>query len=161
MLPSPHQFAINEFMRRAGQAVPEVPCVPEHAVLYLRASLIIEEALETLEALGCMVDVEIEQTEDGLKRHTVTVYNGLWAAGPDLVKIADGCADLSVVTIGTLSACGIIDTPILRAVDQSNLEKFGPGATKREDGKWLKPPTWRAPDLLSLLKEQGYEVPNT
>jgi predicted HAD superfamily Cof-like phosphohydrolase len=71
-----------------------------------------------------------------------------------MIEVADGCADVSVVTIGTLSACGIADKPLLKEVDESNLRKFGPGYSKREDGKWIKPPDWKVPDIAKVLNEQ-------
>ena len=73
---------------------------------------------------------------------------------PNLVEIADGCADLSVVTIGTLSACGIADEMLLGVVDANNLAKFGPGHSIREDGKLIKPKNHKPPDIAQLLEIQ-------
>ncbi|RME74113.1 MAG: hypothetical protein D6785_16225, partial [Planctomycetota bacterium] len=75
---------------------------------------------------------------------------------PSLVEIADGCADIMVVTTGTLSACGISDIPLQEEVDQNNLSKFGPGGYEREDGKWVKPPDHKPPKILKILEDQGY-----
>jgi predicted HAD superfamily Cof-like phosphohydrolase len=38
-----------------------------------------------------------------------------------------------------------------QAVDQNNLAKFGPGGHRREDGKWVKPPDHKPPDIAGLL----------
>jgi predicted HAD superfamily Cof-like phosphohydrolase len=51
-----------------------------------------------------------------------------------------------VVTIGTLSACGISDIPLLMEVDDSNIAKFGPNGKRRPDPA--------DPDVASVLKRQ-------
>ena len=139
-----HQKRIEELMRRASQELPIKPIMPPQAVRQLRANLILEEALETIEALGFAVKLN--------NNDFVAVQMG----EPDIVKVVDGCADVSVVTIGTLSAFGVSDQPILEAVDANNLEKFGPGSYRREDGKWIKPPGHKPADIMDLLIKQGY-----
>ena len=106
---SAHQRRVDEFMRRAEQEVPGSPCIPTENVRMLRAELILEEALETVVELGFIASVEIEMDPDQTA---------------DLVEIVDGCCDLSVVTTGTLSACGVSDIELQRLVDESNLAKF-------------------------------------
>jgi predicted HAD superfamily Cof-like phosphohydrolase len=153
---SNHQLRIEAMMNAAGQELPATPVIPNEDVRRLRAMLILEEALETCEALGfrlgCNGSVPTEPLKDAIKRGDF-FYE---AVEPDLVEIADGCADISVVTIGTLSACGIADNPILEAVDQNNLEKFGEGGYRNEHGKWIKPPGHKPPDIQALLEDQGY-----
>lgn len=135
-----HQKRVEQFMCLAGQTIPNRPTMPDLKTRKLRASLILEEALETIQALGM-----IPHIKDAINHGLIPIEPKdeiIWMGnpgGPSLVDIADGCADLSVVTIGTLSACGISDKPILEIVDQNNLEKFGPGHSIREDGKLVKP----------------------
>lgn len=143
-----HQLRIEKFMRLAGQQVPARPIMCQSETLRLRANLILEEALETIEAMGFQV---ILKPFDG------GIEVGPQVREPDIVKVVDGCGDLSVVTIGTLSALGVSDKPVLEAVDENNLSKFGPGSYRREsDGKWMKPPDHKAPDIMGLLILQGY-----
>lgn len=73
---------------------------------------------------------------------------------PDPLAIADGCADLKVVTIGTEIACGIHGKPIFEEVMESNMTKFIDGH-EREDGKWVKGPSYRPPNIEPILKQQG------
>ena len=141
-----HQLRVEKFMRLAGQQVPARPIMVSSEVRKLRANLIFEEALETIRGLGFNLHLD----KDG--------YYVLDEVGPpDIVQIVDGCADVSVVTTGTLSAIGVSDVPILEMVDQNNLEKFGPGSYRREsDGKWMKAPGHKAPDIMGALILQGY-----
>ena len=76
---------------------------------------------------------------------------------PCLEGIADGCADIKVVTTGTLSAFGIPDMMIQEEVDAANLRKFSEGGYRREDGKWMKPPDWTPPDIDGILELMGWE----
>jgi len=144
-----HQERVTRFMLRAGQEVPSKISIPSEEVRRLRAKLILEEAEETIIALG----YNIYEGEDGelhVRRHPYLQ--------PNLVEIIDGVADLSVVNIGTSIACGVDIRPILKAVDQNNLDKFGPGHSIREDGKLVKPPNHTPPDIKRLLEEQGWET---
>src|SRR5688500_10759988 len=50
-----HYGNVKEFMIGAKQDCPESPCLPDPVTRKLRASLILEEAFETVEALGCFV----------------------------------------------------------------------------------------------------------
>jgi len=135
-------------MQRVGQDTPEGAVVPDEKTRILRAKLILEEALETVAALGVTVQSNgAEVTEEGL------VYDA--PNEPDLQEVADGCADISVVTIGTLIAFGIDDDPLLEEVDASNLRKFGPGSYRRDDGKWMKPSDWTPPDIMGAI-DRGY-----
>jgi len=76
----------------------------------------------------------------------------------DLAEVADGCADIKVVTTGTLSACGIADVSIQEEVDANNLAKFGPGHSWNEVGKLIKPANHKGPELGRVLDEQVDEV---
>lgn len=149
---SDHQQRIEQFMLLAGQAVPDKPCIPSEEVRLLRAKLIFEEAMETIHALGVLVRPLGEVHAINNLR---VVFETVTAIGqplvPDLEQIADGCADISVVTIGTLSACGITDAALLAEVDASNLRKFGPGGYRRDDGKWMKPKDWEPPNILKAI----------
>jgi predicted HAD superfamily Cof-like phosphohydrolase len=149
---SDHQLRVEEFMRFAKQDVPMVPNLPSKEVRELRARLIIEEALETIAALGCELHANGEPvTAKGLKSGHAVISS---SNAPDLVEIVDGCCDIMVVTTGTLSACGIRDVVPLKMVDENNLAKFGPGHSIRADGKLIKPPNHKAPDLGTEIERQ-------
>lgn len=142
-LRSLHQRRVNGFMALADQALPAVPEIPPLDVRRLRAELILEEALETINALGFSLG-----SSSGLVE---------WNKEPDLIKIVDGCCDLRVVTTGTLSACGVSDEAVQHAVDCNNLEKFLPGSYKNESGKWIKPPNHKPPPIEEILIKQGWK----
>jgi predicted HAD superfamily Cof-like phosphohydrolase len=151
-----HQHLVEAFMKKAGQELPAAPTMPSDEIRELRATLILEEAMETIEALGfgiATVPVPGVPTED------VTGRLKVWCNGqPDMVEIVDGCCDLAVVATGTLSACGVANMEPQMLVDDSNLRKFGPGGYKAENGKWIKPPNWTPPDLAGALIRQQEKV---
>jgi len=140
-----HQERIERFMIFAGQKVPKKPKIPTLEVRKLRAELILEEAIELIAALGFGIRFDFTK---GLCIQDV-------GRDPDLIKITDGCCDLSVVTIGTLSACGIQDAVPLALVDQNNLEKLN--GYKGANGKWIKPVGHKPPDLAKELRKQGWK----
>lgn len=146
---SRHQQQVARFMSRAGQDVPDKPVMPDAETRLLRAMLIFEEAMETIAALGCELQVFSEKAwviARNEARHP-----------PDMVGIVDGCADLSVVTVGTLVACGVPDLPVLAEVDAANLRKFeGDAHCDPTTGKWIKPTGFKPPDIARVLKIQGW-----
>ena len=159
-----HQLRVEQFMQVGGQAVPYVPGIPSENVRLLRARLILEEALETIEAMG--IDISLRSAGIGA--------GGAWPVyfdvcileinphrQPDMVLIADGCGDLSVVTIGTLSAFGIADDPILKEIDRSNLDKFRNGVIKDEFGKIKKPDDWQPPNIQGVLDYLASPIPRS
>jgi hypothetical protein len=181
-----HQFRIELLMHCAKHAVPLVPFLPDEKVRKLRAKLMLEECLEAVHNLG--FDVKIGDNNwkcqscgarfaeyvngcpkcnkgsvhDEPDLETVQMDNLEFIPNghENLVGIADGCADTSVVTIGTLSACGIKDNPLLEEVDGNNLGKFGPeaianGAGYNADGKWVKAKNHPKPDIEGVLRKQG------
>lgn len=147
---TPHAARIKTFMNGIDHLVPAQPTMPSSDVRVFRARLILEEAIETCHALGMQLSV------NGIVLANELAIKVSPTATPNMAKIADGCADISVVTIGTMLACGLEDEPILQEVDAANLRKIGPGATKRSDGKWLKPPNWVGPDIVGQLAAQGW-----
>lgn len=146
---SEHQRRVEEFMRLANQAVPPKPIVPSREIRHLRAKIILEEAIETIHGLGfniCLTGGHRILAEDNFE------LSSDGHVPPDLVEIVDGCADIRVVTTGTLSACGVPDKLVQFEVDQNNLAKFGPGGYRREsDGKWMKPPGHKPPRIKEIV----------
>lgn len=144
-------------MFRAAQACPLVPTVPDEKTRVLRARLMLEEVLETVAALGVTVTLTAP-TLDGADLHVPVAMDSLsfLAKGDvDLVEAADGCADVAVVTTGTLIALGIPDVELQEMVDENNLAKFGPGGYRDSNGKWIKPPGHKPPPIASFLTGMG------
>lgn len=123
------QQKVAEWMRQFGQETPEKPTIPSLEMRKLRAKLMLEECLETIvDGLG------IEGLEIGdrdwnfgciladLANKKSTIYEGEFA--PNLEKIADGCADSHVVTLGTEVACGLRSEENFNEVMRSNDTKL-------------------------------------
>lgn len=159
-----HQQSIEQMMRKAGQRLPKSPTVPDEHVRLLRARLILEEAHELIDALGFGVFTSTNSCSTGSATwaclHPTEMRLRPVSNNVQLAEIAKESADLSVVTVGTLSACGINDRAVLRAVDSNNLAKFGPGGYSDEHGKWCKPPGHHKPDVEKILKVQGWKNPS-
>lgn len=154
---SEHYKQVVEFMEKAGQEVPTAPTEPSVEIRKLRARLILEEALETIRALGlspyitiCDWDGEDDYNRE-IELEEFSSFDFNDDKPFDLKEVIDGCCDIKVVTTGTLIACGIPDEAAQRLVDESNLRKFGPGGYRRDDGKFIKPPDWIPPDWNNFI----------
>ena len=73
-------------------------------------------------------------------------------AQQDLAAVAKELADLLYVVYGTAVSYGIEMEPVFREVHRSNMSKIG--GHKREDGKWVKPPTYSAAAIQPIIAEQ-------
>lgn len=127
----------------------------------LRAKLIMEEAVETVAALGYHVVAEItppmstwevgpDWTYQGESFHFSKDY-----AEPNLVDLIDGLCDLTYVVMGTAVAAGVDLDPHFEEVHRANMNKLqGP---KRADGKQLKPEGWKPPDHERVLRDRAID----
>ena len=73
-------------------------------------------------------------------------------AQEDLPAIAKELADLLYVVYGTAVSYGIEMAPVFREVHRSNMSKVG--GYKREDGKWVKPPSYSPAVIGPILADQ-------
>lgn len=107
----------------------------------LRASLIYEEALEAVEALG--VDFILGKFIDAGQENV------------DPVGYLDACCDLAVVATGGLVAMGLdsVLPEALYRVDQNNLSKLVGERRYNEQGKLLKPPGYKPVELDDLVEK--------
>jgi predicted HAD superfamily Cof-like phosphohydrolase len=67
----------------------------------------------------------------------------------DLVKMVDALADLLYVVYGSAVSLGVEIGPVFQEVHAANMAKVG--GPVREDGKRLKPPGWRPPDVAGVI----------
>lgn len=152
-----HQQKVEKFMRLAGQECPEHPTMPTPEVRVLRAKLILEEAFELIEkGLGINIKtagVPLPGTSDPYVIHFDCLSFDP-KREPDMIELVDGIADVSVVNIGTAVACGVSMAHPQDLVDENNLAKFGPGGYRRDDGKWVKPPGHKPPDIVGAINLQ-------
>ena len=77
----------------------------------------------------------------------------------DIVEVADALADLLYVTFGAAVECGLDMTPIFDEVHASNMSKLDSHGKPvlRRDGKIMKGPHYRAPDVARIVDEQARE----
>lgn len=136
-------------MTAAKQEVPKKPTIPDENTRILRGRLLMEEVWEHIEGLGLSVFAE-----DGSEvfLNNLTFKN---TKQPDLVEIIDGVGDIKVIVNGTANSCGVDLEEVDIAIYETNMAKFGPGGYMREDGKWIKPLLWQAPNILEILEKQS------
>jgi len=80
-------------------------------------------------------------------------------ADADLVAVADALTDILYVVIGSFLTFGLDPGPLMEEVHRSNMTKFGPGHSKRADGKLIKSPLYEAPDIARVIRELRGEEP--
>ncbi len=116
---------VGDFMKKFGQEVKTSPDLSSEEVRALRIDLIGEEFAELVEAM---------QKED-------------------VVGVADALTDILYVTYGAGHAFGINLDKCFLEVQRSNMSKLGPDGKPmyREDGKVMKGPNYKEPDLAKVL----------
>ena len=118
------QKMVLEFHKEFNIYIEASPTVPSKKTQNLRVRLIQEEFDELQEAMKTQ----------------------------DLPHIAKELADLLYVVYGTAISYGIDMEPVFKEVQRSNMSKVG--GYKREDGKWVKPPTYSPADIAPILALQ-------
>lgn len=148
------QLDVLEFMKAADQPFSPVPIVPPREVRKLHASLILEEAMETIHAMGFELVWEI--SEENPRGHYVYLDT---EDGPNLTEIYDGLADTSYVVNGAANAFGLDLQAGHDEAHRSNMSKFIDGY-RRDDGKWIKGPSYSKADFATLIGKQITEFVN-
>ncbi|HKT33810.1 MAG TPA: MazG nucleotide pyrophosphohydrolase domain-containing protein [Nitrospira sp.] len=118
------QSMVERFHRLFDIFVQQTPGPIDEQTRVLRERLIQEEFEELKEAMGTR----------------------------NLPAIAKELADLLYVVYGTAVSYGIAMDPVFREVHRSNMSKIG--GYKREDGKWVKPPTYSPAEIERILTDQ-------
>jgi predicted HAD superfamily Cof-like phosphohydrolase len=142
------QRDVKEFMEGVGQNCPASPITElDDDTALLRINLIQEELNELIEALGFA-----ENTEND----NIFLAEPIYVKEKELdpVAIADALTDLLYVVYGCANTCGIDLESIWNEVQRSNMSKLIDGY-KREDGKWMKGPSYSPPNIAPLIEEQN------
>lgn len=143
------QKQVRDFNRAIQTPNRLTPGMPSAENRLLRARLILEEALEVIDALG----VEISLDDHQINGDVISSINDLkFEAHNDfsLTEAVDGMCDLKYVTDGTADALGVDLEPFFEEVHHTNMQKLnGP---KDSNGKQLKPPGWKPPRIAEMLK---------
>lgn len=135
------------FMQGAGQPILEKPGDPGPAVRKLAAELLLEEAVETIEALGFRVAQGNKGKLYLIQLNAPTAFK--------LHETADGYVDTMYVCHWGMNAIGVADMlPTLEVCD-ANDRKLGPGHSFNESGKLMKPVGWVPPDIEGAIEAQS------
>lgn len=138
-------FEMNKMiMNKVEQTTSNKLRVPTSKERLLRAKLIFEEALETIEALGVKVDFDYNNYYfDDIGEHNYVPKD-----------VLDGVCDLAVVANGTLLSCGLhlVFEEALQRVDENNFSKVRDGVIRNADGKYQKPPGYKPVVLDDLIE---------
>jgi predicted HAD superfamily Cof-like phosphohydrolase len=119
----------------------------------LRASLVLSEAIEFVEAMGYVVTWDDDMVPMVAMEPVAPI---------NLVEAADACADLRYVVIGSEITLGLPGDDVFREVHRSNMTKFvhnGDGTyhvIKDDMGKVVKPMSFEPPDVAGVLREAGW-----
>ena len=119
------QHMVKEFHESFDSVINNKPIIVDVETYLLRMSLMDEE----LDELKTAMDMQ------------------------NIVEIADGLADLLYVVYGTAVSYGLDMEPIFKEVHRSNMTKVG--GHKREDGRWIRPPTYSPKNLNPLIEEMS------
>lgn len=122
---------VREFHEKCGAVINFAPSVIDQETQRLRYHLICEE----LEELGAS-------------------FGEPQIAPYDIDGIADALGDLLYVVLGAAVSCGIDMESVFAEIHRSNMTKFIDGH-KREDGKWIKGPSYSPANIPEVLAKQS------
>ena len=148
-------FQMNKMtMNKVGQITSDKLRTPTEDERILRAKLIFEEAMETIEALGVNVDYDVTPSQSENPYDITVLFNDAGEANYNPKEVLDGVCDLAVVANGTLLCCGLHDIfeEALKRIDQNNWSKVRDGVITDENGKYKKPPGYKPVVLDDLIE---------
>jgi len=143
---------VHAFHQLIGQPERETPGVPDDDTVRLRGRLVIEEPYEFVEALVAPAWKVVfrslrELTKDLIAKAEIQV---------DLPAAIDALEDTNYVVAGSFLQFGTKPGPVAQEVQRANMSKVGGG--RDEHGKWRKPPGWTPPDIVGVLRKQGWDA---
>jgi len=159
----------EQFMRAAGQPIPDVPTIPPASVIALRMKMLVEEVSELVEAVGFrdMQDyLDCVYSDDSIDDIIQEAIDGTGRYNFDFTEMIDAFHDIAVIAYGgALETAGSDATKAAAAeVTRSNLDKVngkhGPTVWAGEpmNSKVKKPAGWVGPDIAGVLKASGWEA---
>jgi len=138
-------YSVREFHLKHGHPAPVGVAVPPEDRVRFRARLIVEEFLETLEAmLPSPTYSELRDQLNWIVKNAPVQVN--------MVEFIDGTHDLDYVVAGTRVEFGYDGREGALEVHRANMEKGVDDGT----GKPSKPEGWKPPDIEGVLRRQGY-----
>jgi len=180
------QEDIVTLMKQFNQEVKDSPEMPDASTRLLRARLVFEEALEFVKACGCTVaradgpvidDIAVELDADGNPDLTeyvdgcvdqlVVTYGALNAAG---VKAQSAWDEVQRSNMSKAwPHCSVCDVVLERGASVDLVHPGEPDAHggawqivlkvhKRDDGKFIKAPTYSPANLKRVIEEQIQEA---
>jgi len=147
------QDQIHEFMVKAQQETPDRPTLPTVQVRIGRLKWLAEELCELANAWGIEIDLNNRGNTTG--NFYATPVNSPQFSDPveAVTQAYDASLDLIVFSVGNGVAMGTDLQPGWDEVHSSNMSKFIDGY-RREDGKWMKGPSYHPAQLKPIIEAQ-------
>jgi predicted HAD superfamily Cof-like phosphohydrolase len=145
---------VSKFLADIGHPIPSEPTPASRERLTLWVRLLMEEACELAQAAGVQISVAYLDPMGGAELFKNMGFQTNPVAIPDLVGIADGCADVSVINTGMMALNGIADLPLQEEVDANNQLKVATGTICPTTGKLIKAKDHPKPDIAGCLRRQ-------
>lgn len=157
------RYAVREFHLKMKYPVEDTPHIPDDYTVRFRLALVAEEAFELFES--CLAkNNNLDLAYSFLRKAIIGEPGGIAPAAVDvdICEFADASVDLDYVVEGSRLTFGIDGGPLLREVHRANMDKSlshlaeaDRSKVRNNVAKARKPPGWRAPDILGVLKKQG------
>jgi predicted HAD superfamily Cof-like phosphohydrolase len=162
---------VSEFHRKFGHPAPmqlNEDHLNDPKWRVLRLKLVLQEATELAQGLACSFSLAYSHEQHGNwtgkeLEDLLHISNSVNDPAPDMVRTADALADLDYVVNGG-AVCFGIPLPLVTAeVHRSNMSKLGADGEPlmSPDGKILKGPNYREPDIAGLLAHWAGNPHNT
>lgn len=145
------RLQVSTFHKAGGHPIADRPTIPPEDRLRLRARLIAEECFEFLEAMFPHDESDLLRA-----RGYVDEVIRVGCVQVDFAAAVDALADIDYVVEGTRLEFGVQGDEIADEVHRANMDKFRGGARDDGKGKTLKPEGWRPPDIVGVLRNQGW-----
>lgn len=147
---------VTKFTRETGSVIPKIPEPMNSDEVYFLVKMLIDEILELTATVSEPTEAKIR-----LISTIVSAKNIEYRNLDTIEKIAeqgDALVDMYYYSLNAAAKKGLDLSSIFQVVHQANMNKKDPVTGKfirREDGKIMKPPGWKEPDIIGEIIRQS------
>jgi predicted HAD superfamily Cof-like phosphohydrolase len=148
---------VKEFTEATGFEIPKEPQVMSIDQVHFISKMIIDELKELLatvqepEEYNKFLKDTVDSTKDVVRDFSKMTPEEI------IAEQNDAFVDIYYYSLNCSAKHGVNLSTIFKLVHNANMSKRDPESgmfIKREDGKIVKPPQWRSPDIVGEIKRQ-------
>lgn len=147
---------VREFTKGCGRECPEHPRPMTKAEVQFLISMMASELVELAQTVCSGPDEAVDMVRDSVRTDLKRDYVAPTDPTDVIAHQADAAVDCEYYLKDAFAKTGVNTRDVFNEVHQANMNKRFPDGEfhKREDGKIIKPPNWKEPNIRAVVERQ-------